>query len=59
MTDHLTRGLDAAVQELVDGLEVLDRYIQETGLSNQAAIHLRDNLRRTIDAWKKDISQKT
>lgn len=57
MTDHLTRGLDAAVQELVDGLEVLDRYIRETGLSNQAAIHLRDNLRRTIDAWKKDISQ--
>jgi hypothetical protein len=57
MTDHLTRGLDAAVQELVDGLEVLDRYIRETGLSNEPVVRLRDNLRRTIAAWKADISQ--
>jgi hypothetical protein len=57
MTDHLTRGLDAAVQELVDGLEVLDRYIREAGLTDEPIVRLRDNLRRTIDAWKADISK--
>lgn len=57
MTNTLTEGLDHAVDELVAGLSLLEGHINRAGITDPAIIHLRDNLRRAIDAWNRDVQR--